>query len=169
MSNTQLSLEDINIRTDIRPGDLNHVARRHGIIYGDELNFATSFEDYVREGLDEFYQNYDPQKDRAWICEHQNTIVGFLVLMHRPDNTAQLRYFYLEKAYRGIGLGSKLMKLFMEFFKNRGYQAAYLLTVDELLAAASLYKKHGFKLTESKASIFFGKQLHEQRYDLDLT
>jgi peptidyl-dipeptidase Dcp len=116
-------------------------------------------------GLNEFYQNYDPNKDRVWICEHKNKIVGFLLLMHR-GKAAQLRYFILEPAYRGIGLGNKLMDLYMFFLKECNYESSYLLTTHELGTAAHIYTKQGFKLTEEKESHAFGKLLIEQRYDL---
>lgn len=168
MENNKISLQDVSIRNEIRPGDLGYVIHRHGKIYGDEYNYGISFETYVGAGMHSFYKNYDPQKDRVWICEHDDKIVGFILLMHRENNAAQLRYFYLEEHYRGIGLGKKLMDLFMEFFRDAGYSSAYLWTTHELPAAAALYKRHGFKLTESKASTSFGKPLEEQRYDLIL-
>jgi len=161
-----MNTTDISIRTSIKPGDLGYVIHRHGKLYGDEYNYGVSFETYVGAGLHEFYQNYNPEMDRVWICEHQNVIVGFLLLMHRDNKVAQLRYFYLEPAYRGIGLGKKLMESFMKFLKEKQYQSAYLWTTHELSVAASLYTKHGFKLTESKESVAFGKPLKEQRYDL---
>ena len=161
-----MNTTDISIRTSIKPGDLGYVIHRHGKLYGDEYNYGVSFETYVGAGLYEFYQNYNPEMDRVWICEHQNVIVGFLLLMHRDNKVAQLRYFYLEPAYRGIGLGKKLMESFMKFLKEKQYQSAYLWTTHELSVAASLYTKHGFKLTESKESVAFGKPLKEQRYDL---
>ena len=161
-----MNTTDISIRTSIKPGDLGYVIHRHGKLYGDEYNYGVSFETYVGAGLYEFYQNYNPEMDRVWICEHQNIIVGFLLLMHRDNKVAQLRYFYLEPAYRGIGLGKKLMESFMKFLKEKQYQSAYLWTTHELSVAASLYTKHGFKLAESKESVAFGKPLKEQRYDL---
>ncbi|WP_109098044.1 GNAT family N-acetyltransferase [Aquimarina sp. AU58] len=161
-----MQLNDISIRTTIKPGDLGYIIHRHGKIYGEEYNYGVAFETYVGEGMHEFYMNYNPEMDRVWICEHDDKIVGFVLLMHRENKTAQLRYFYLEPAYRGLGLGKKLMSLFMDFFHKKGYQSAYLWTTDELSAAASLYKKHGFKLTESKKSIAFEKPLIENRYDL---
>jgi peptidyl-dipeptidase Dcp len=88
--------------------------------------------------------------------------------MHRSPTLAQLRYFYLEPAYRGIGLGKKMMTLYMEFLADRGYTAAYLWTTHEQLAAAGLYMRHGFRLVEEKASTSFGKSLREQRYNLTL-
>jgi ribosomal protein S18 acetylase RimI-like enzyme len=168
MNNTKVTLDDIIIRTDPKPGDLGYVIYRHGKLYGDEYGFGVSFEMYVAAGMFEFYQKYDPQLDRLWICEHIGKVVGFLLLMHREKNAAQLRYFYVDKEYRSIGLGKKLMEQYMEFLKAKRYASSYLWTTHELDAAASLYKKHGFRLTEEKESTSFGKRLKEQRYDLTL-
>jgi ribosomal protein S18 acetylase RimI-like enzyme len=104
----------------------------------------------------------------VWICEHQGRIVGFLLLMHRAHNTAQLRYFLLDREYRGIGLGRRLMDLYMSFLQEVGYSAAYLWTTDDLPAAAHLYMSYGFTLTEERDSTAFGIPLKERRYDLAL-
>jgi peptidyl-dipeptidase Dcp len=162
----KISIGDISIRTELRPGDLGIIIYLHGDLYWKEYNYGVSFEAYVAEGLAEFYHRYNPDKDRVWICEHKEKIIGFLLLMHREGNAAQLRYFLIEPAYRGIGLGKKLMTLCMEYLHERGYASSYLWTTHELYAAASLYKRHGFKLTEEKESVSFGKSLKEQRYDL---
>ncbi|MBI3221414.1 MAG: GNAT family N-acetyltransferase [Bacteroidetes bacterium] len=163
---TEINTHDISIRTELTHGDLGYVIYRHGKIYGEEYAFGVSFETYVAEGIIEFYKAYNPAIDRVWVCEHHQTIVGFLLLMHRPNNAAQLRYFYLEPAYRGIGLGKKLMSLYMDFLVKSGYQSSYLWTTHELLSATSLYKRYGFQLSEEKESTTFGKALREQRYDL---
>jgi peptidyl-dipeptidase Dcp len=163
----KIQLEDIQIRTALEPGDIGYVIYLHGHLYKKEFNYGIEFETYVASGLAEFYQQYDEQKDRVWVCEHENKIVGFLLLMHRGD-AAQLRYFILEPAYRGIGLGNKLMTLYMDFFKEKNYKSSYLLTTDELPASAHLYKKFGFKLTEEKSSNAFGKPVVQQRYELVL-
>jgi ribosomal protein S18 acetylase RimI-like enzyme len=159
------TIEGITIRNDLRPGDLGYVVHLHGLLYGAEYGYGIAFETYVAEGLHEFYKSYDPDKDRVWICEHHDRIVGFLLLMHRENNAAQLRYFLIEPKYRGIGLGKRLMELCMEFLRQCQYQSSYLWTTHELEAAASLYKRCGFTLTEEKESTVFGKRLKEQRYD----
>jgi len=163
----KVSLNDIHIRTELKPGDIGYVIYMHGHLYKKEYNYGIEFETYVAEGLAEFYKQYDAKKDRVWICEHRNKIVGFLLLMHRGD-IAQLRYFILEPEYRGIGLGNKLMLLYMDHLKQCNYKASYLWTTDELPASAHLYQKFGFKLTEQKPSNAFGKRVNEQRYDLVL-
>ena len=156
----------MQIRTELRPGDIGMVIHQHGVYYGREHGFGVRFETYVALGLAEFHEHYDPARDRAWICEHAGRMVGFLLLMHRPDEAAQLRYFLVMPDYRGIGLGRKLMELFMQFMAGCGYRSAYLWTVDELPVAAALYRRFGFRLTEEKPSTAFGKPLVEQRYDL---
>jgi GNAT superfamily N-acetyltransferase len=165
MKDLPVQLNDINIRITPQPGDLGFVIHRHGKMYADEYGYGVSFEMYVAMGMYEFYKNYDPNKDRVWICEHDNKIIGFLLLMHRENNAVQLRYFYLEAAYRGIGLGKKMMQQFFEFVKEKNYSAVYLWTTQEQTSAAAMYKAFGFTLTEEKDSTAFGKLLKEQKYE----
>lgn len=159
-------LADIRIRTTLQPGDIGYITYLHGLLYSQEYQYGVGFEVYVAKGLAEFYNQYDATKDRVWVAEHGDTIVGFLLLMHR-DEAAQLRYFILHPAYRGIGLGKKLMEFYMAFFVQAGYRRSYLWTTSELPAAASLYKRHGFVLVEERSAFDpFGKRVVEQQYAL---
>jgi DNA-binding MarR family transcriptional regulator/ribosomal protein S18 acetylase RimI-like enzyme len=167
MQQRVINLDDITIRTELRPGDIGYITYMHGELYKTEYNYGITFETYVASGFEEFYKNYDPDKDRVWIAEHNNRIVGFLLLINRENDTAQLRFFLLDPAYRGVGLGKKMVRLFMQFFKDAGYKHCYLLTTSEQIEAANIYVKLGFKLTKEKDSAIFGKPLKEQRYDLE--
>ena len=164
----KISLDEISIRCELRPGDIGYVTYLHGSVYHKEYGYGLQFESYVAKGLCEFYEKYNPHRNRIWACEHNDRLVGFLLLMDRGD-AAQLRYFLIEPDYRGIGLGSKLMNLYMSFLHECGYPKSYLWTTHELSTAAFLYKRHGFTLTEEKESTAFGKSLREQRYDLILS
>jgi peptidyl-dipeptidase Dcp len=163
-----VTLSEIRIRNDLRPGDLGYVVHRHGVLYAAEYGYGLAFEAYVAAGLQEFHDRYDPSRDRVWVCEDQGRIVGFLLLMHRDSDAAQLRYFLIEPECRGIGLGKKLMGLYMDFLRACGYRSSYLWTTHELAAAASLYTRHGFRLAEERPSTAFGKALREQRYEVTL-
>lgn len=156
---------NLSIRHELRPGDIGTVIHLHGATYSSEFNYGIAFESYVASGLAEFYRQYDPQLDKIWIVEDDGKMVGFVLLMHRTERTAQLRYYLLLPAYRGMGLGKKLMEDFMQSLDEKGYDHCYLWTTDELPAAASLYKRYGFNLTEEKLSDEFGKRVVEQRYD----
>lgn len=162
-----MHLTEITIRSELKPGDTGYIIHLHGNLYKKEYDYGIEFEVYVAEGLAEFYKEYDSEFDKVWICEHENKIIGFLLSEHR-GNSAQFRYFIIHPEYRGIGLGNKLMQLFIEHLKEKKYKSAYLWTTKELDAAAHLYKKYGFLLAEEKKSNAFGKHVTEQRYDLML-
>jgi ribosomal protein S18 acetylase RimI-like enzyme len=160
------SLADIRIRTKIRPGDIGYLTYLHGTLYSKEYGYGVDFETYVAAGLAEFKKQFDPARSRMWVCDYKQRMVGAIVLVNRGDS-AQLRYFLIDPAFRGIGLGQKLMKLFMKFLRESGYRHVYLLTTHEQEAAAHLYKSYGFKLTnEEPVTGVFGKPVREQRYDL---
>lgn len=158
-------LPAIHIRRALLPGDLGYIAHLHGQLYARECGYGLHFEGYVLAGLQEFAEQYDPAKDAVWICEHEGRMVGFLLGFHRAD-VLQLRYFIFEPAYRGLGLGKKLLQEFVAFMREKHYRQAYLWTTREQAAAIALYTRFGFQLTEEKSSVAFDKELVEQRYDL---
>lgn len=156
----------ITIRYNLHPGDLGQVAALHGRIYAEEHGFGIGFEAYVMESLLEFYKQYNTNRDRVWVVESDGKMVGFLLLMHREDDQAQLRYFILEKKYRGLGLGKKLMNEWMGFYNEKGYRGAYLYTTSGLDPAVSLYERFGFKKISQVKSRNFGVPLLEMLYRL---
>ena len=158
-------IEKITIRTDLRPGDLGYITYLHGLLYDQEYNYDCNFERYVADSLNEFLNQYDPGKDRVWIAETGNRIVGSIIIMGRSGLVAQLRYFLLHPDCRGIGLGTKLMQMAMDFCQSAGYQSVYLWTTEELHAAAHLYRKFGFKRTRQVPSNHWGKDVIEDCYD----
>jgi len=169
IANTKkLSLNDIQIRTELKVGDLPFVIQSHSDLYQKEYNYGKTFDYYVIKGIAEFYEVYTPEKSRVWVCEHEGKRIGFLSLMERGQ-AAQLRYFFMDENYRGIGLGKRLMELFMAFLKETGYQSCYLWTTTEQLAAAGLYKRFGFKWVEDMPSnSTFDREVVEQKYEIVL-
>jgi peptidyl-dipeptidase Dcp len=164
---TGITLSDISIRTDLQPGDLGFMAYMHARLYAREMGYGINFEGYVLDGLGEFAHQYDPEKDRVWICEHAGEIIGSLVAFRR-DNEIQFRYFIFQPAYRGIGLGKHLMNAFVAYLKTTDCTKAYLWTTTEQETAIALYTRFGFKRTAEKFSTAFDKPLTELRFDLEL-
>ncbi len=160
-----ITAETITIRTELQKGDLAAILSMHAEIYGKEYGYNLYFEAIVAKTLFEFYELYNPDRSRVWMCEHEGRIVGSLALLDRGD-AAQLRYFVLMPRYRGLGLGNRLMKLYMDFMRECGYTASFLLTTDDLKEAAHLYQKFGFELVSSTASDAYGDPLHRQRYEI---
>lgn len=161
------TLNEILIRNKLMPGDLGYIAYIHGRLYAKECGYGLNFEAYVLEGLTQFAHEYEADRDKIWICEHSNKIIGFLVAAHREE-AVQLRYFLFLPEYRGIGLGKKLMGEFIAFMELNNYKKAYLWTTNEQHSAIALYTQYGFILTEEKHSNAFDKMLVERRYDMML-
>ncbi len=155
-----MNLEDIHIRTHFKPGDIGYITYLHGSYY----SFGQSFEIYVAQTLSAFYENFDASKERAWIAEYNDEIIGSIILKN-TEGKAQLRYFFIKDTCRGIGLGKKLLNLFMDFMKECGYRSSFLLTEERLKAAAHLYTQLGFRHVSSADN---GLGLVERRYELEL-
>ncbi|MEM1122272.1 MAG: GNAT family N-acetyltransferase [Bacteroidota bacterium] len=163
-----VTLADITIRTKLQVGDLPFVIQAHSNLYQKEYNYGKTFDYYVIKGVAEFYEIYTPERSCVWICEHNGQRIGFLSLMDRGKE-AQLRYFFMNESYRGIGLGRHLMELFVDFLHTKGYQSCYLWTTTEQVAAARLYQKFGFRWVEDMPSnSTFDRPVMEQKYELVL-
>lgn len=153
----------------IRPfkaGDAGYVAYLHGRLYKEIYGFGTLFEYYVLKGLAEFIRN--PDGGMLWVAEVEGKIIGSIAITKFNDTTAQLRWFILDEAYQGEGLGHHLMKVALEFCKAQNYQHVFLWTVNILQAARHLYKKFEFTLTEEKPNMEWTEtELVEERWDLE--
>ncbi|CAN5828157.1 hypothetical protein BH23CHL2_BH23CHL2_28050 [soil metagenome] len=160
---------EIQIRHDLRPGDLGLVTMMHGVIYTREHGFNHIFEAYVGESLAEFGKQYDPSRDRLWIAETEGEFAGSIGILGREDNHSQLRWMLVDASARGQGLGRRLLGDCIEFAAGAGYDSIYLWTVHALEPAARLYRAAGFEMTgELPPSTLWGPELREQRYDLQL-
>lgn len=142
------------------PGDIGTITRLHGILYP----FGKSFEAYVASTLGEFYDTINPENERMWLATYHDRIIGSIALKNAND-WAQLRYFLVAPAYRGIGLGKRLITCFSEFMKACEYTKSFLLTEEQLLTAAALYKNMGYQYASSSETSF---GLTELRYELHL-
>lgn len=158
---------EFTIRQYLKPGDMGYIIYMHGKIYHDECGYDRHFERYVAREFDEFLAQYDPEKDRIWLAEKDDRIMGTMVIQGRSGRVAQLRYFLIDPDARGKGLGKKLMDEAMTFSRDN-YQHVYLLTTEELHTAASLYRKHGFRLTRSEKTRLWGQDLVLNCYDAAL-
>jgi len=79
------------------------------------------------------------------------------MVVHRENNAAQLKNFYIEPEFRGIGLSKKLMQQFISVLKEKGDASSYLWTTNVLQTAATRYERQGYVLTEEKESGAIGK------------
>ncbi|UWY30289.1 bifunctional helix-turn-helix transcriptional regulator/GNAT family N-acetyltransferase [Flavobacterium sp. TR2] len=168
LTENKIVREDITYRHEITPGDVGYIIHLHGAIYGKEYHFSTDFEKYVIKTFYDFLEKYSPENDRIWMAEYNNKIVGCVAIVHQPNEEAQLRWFLLDPAFRGLGIGKRLLTDAVEFCKAKKFKNVFLLTTNLQDKALQMYKMMGFELTKSEEVQEWGKTFYEERYDLKL-
>ena len=161
------SSPDILIRTDVRPGDIGAVVQMHGLIYASEYGFNSRFEAYVAGPLSEFVLKNSP-RERLWIAERECKLVGCVAIVEAGDHVAQLRWYLVDPAIRGTGLGSRLLNQALGFCREAGYRSVMLWTVRALVGAARLYQTAGFRKVEQAPGNDWGVEVMEEKYELQL-
>jgi GNAT superfamily N-acetyltransferase len=156
------------LRHSIRPGDIGYVVYLHGIIHGKELGFDATLDAYVADGLAEFVRLFRPVRDRIWIAESDDRIVGSVAIVGRSALNAQLRWFLVHPDFQKQGIGRRLLKEALKFSRRQGYKSVFLWTVSELEVARRLYTEVGFKKTKEQTHRIWGRNVTEERYDLHL-
>jgi len=158
------------IRRDLRPGDLEAILEHHGRQYSREYGVDSSFEAHVAAGLANAAMRGFPRAGEAiWIVERDGAHAGSLALTDDGDGEAWVRWFLLDPAVRGHGLGRRLVDELVAAAREGGYERLVLETFSDLQTAAHLYRSHGFRVTDSETGPRWGRaELTYQRYELAL-
>lgn len=155
----------------VRPykaGELGWISWRHCVLYRDEYGFDDTFEYYLLAGMVQYLHDLKGH-GQVWVADRDGTVVGSIAVVDVSQELGQLRWFLIEPDYRGLGLGKRLMEAALDYCREKGFKSAFLWTVSELHAARHLYEVYGFSLTETKSHFLWGKDIVEERWDLDLS
>lgn len=102
-----------------------------------------------------YVSDFGKDTDLCYVAEIDETIVGAVWTRiindygHIDDETPSLAISVL-KEYRGLGIGTKLMKQILKALKEQGYKQVSL-SVQKENYAVDMYKKVGFRiLNENK-------------------
>lgn len=120
----------------IRPGTIDEMFSRW-------YKFHTS---------DFFAENLQSGNAEFWAIDLNGSIIGELYLFKRLDDrdfadgetTAYLYGFYIDEAYRGRGMGKRLMNRVLERLCELGFQYATLGVEPDRQENVRLYTKMGF-------------------------
>jgi len=162
------SASDVKFRP-LKVGDLGWVTHRQAVLYQQEYGWDWTYEALVAQILGDFAANFDASREDAWIAELDGQVAGSIFLMKSDaKKTAKLRLLYVEPAARGLGVGSRLVRLCIDRARELSYTRLTLWTNDVLTSARKIYEAAGFVLAKESRHHSFGKDLVGQTWDLDL-
>jgi GNAT superfamily N-acetyltransferase len=153
------------------PGAIGRVAELHAAYYAREWAFGVFFEARVASELAEFLLRCDDTHDGFWTARLGDSMEGAIAIdgLHATEEGSHLRWFIVSDALRGQGAGARLLTTALDFCRTAGHRRVYLNTFEGLHAARRLYEQAGFRLIEQRRGAQWGRELLEQRFELDLT
>jgi GNAT superfamily N-acetyltransferase len=163
-------MQEVQIIRGYIPGSLGRVAELHGTYYHEHWGFGLYFEAKVATELAAFLSRYDEQRDGFWTVLAGDRIEGSITIdgAHAAVEGAHLHWFIMSDGLRGKGVGNQLMDTAMDFCRSRAYKRVFLWTFKGLNPARHLYEKNGFRLMEQHKGSQWGREVNEQRFELEL-
>lgn len=149
-------------------GDFGWVVQRHGALYRQEYGWDETFEGLVARIVADYIDHRDPEREAAWIAEVDGQRVGCVFCTEKEKDVAQLRILLVEPSTRGMGIGSRLVDVCVDFARRARYKQMMLWTNDVLVSARRIYEAVGFRLVEEEEHRSFGHDLVGQNWLLDL-
>jgi len=154
-----------SIREGYQPGCIGDIASLHARFYAEHWGFGAFFEQRVATELAAFAGALPADGKALWLCQEDGRTLASLAIDGDPaTGVAHLRWFIVNDALRGSGVGRRLMTLAMRFVDEHRFRETYLWTFKGLDAARHLYESFGFALTSESAGTQWGTEVVEQRF-----
>jgi GNAT superfamily N-acetyltransferase len=116
------------------------------------------FEEYAAGlGVSLCFQNFDaelaglpyaPPAGRLLVAEAGGEVVGCVALRPHKPGICELKRLYVRQAYRGKGLGRRLLEALLAEAVAAGYREAVFDTIESMKEALALYRTFAFEPTE---------------------
>lgn len=160
---------EITIHDAWTPGAIGDIAALHARTYAETHGFGAFFETKVARELGEFLLRLDPARDLFRCAAVRGRVLGSIVLDCGEDpRSAHLRWFIMDPALRGRGLGRRWLAEAVERARRLDMPEIHLWTLAGLDAAAHLYEAAGFRLAEAVEAEQWGRRVIERRLVLPL-
>ena len=159
--------ENIEIRHELRAGDLGRITTLHGECYQSLPGFGITFEAFVGLTLAEYVLEAGAQ-GRIWMAERDGRLIGCTALVLRDGNFGQIRWVLVDPSARGIGLGKKLVNRALAWSRDMGCTRIFLETTDGLPESQSLYEALGFEVISDEPAELWDGVRPLIRMELDL-
>jgi GNAT superfamily N-acetyltransferase len=153
---------------EAEPSDHGWVLERHAHLFDDQEVSGDRFLALIARLISDYLGDHDPQHEGAWVAELDGERVGSIYCVRRSEEVAQLRLYFVDRAARGHGVGSRLVEHCIDFARDRGYKRIMLSTVSPLESARRIYDAAGFRQTKEEPDPAFPAGALAQEMWLDL-
>tara|TARA_R110002020_G_scaffold126624_14_gene284475 strand:+ start:349 stop:1281 length:933 start_codon:yes stop_codon:yes gene_type:complete len=154
-----------------RIGEIGWLIHRQGLLYHLEQGWNGEFEMLIAQLYGAFVAAPATPPKSLWIADIGGEIAGSVYIVpasaSEGEGTAQLRMLYTEPAYRGRGVGRRLVQEAVRFSRESGYRRVILWTQDCLVGARHIYQGAGFTLLREERHHSFGADLNGQYWALE--
>jgi GNAT superfamily N-acetyltransferase len=160
---------ETTIRQGLRPGDIGAVARMHGVLYAREYGLDHRIEASVAESMARRADALAASDGAAlWVAERDGAVVGAIGMTGERDGVARLRWFLVAPEARGAGIGGRLLDAALGWARAQAYERVVLFTFGDLVAAARLYTRAGFRRVSERVGTEWSEVMVEERWELHL-
>lgn len=115
----------------------------------DELDMPKEHTVYDDPDTDRQYEVFrDEPLSALWVAEEDGAVVGSCGAYPTdglPEGWCEIVKFYVDRGYRGKGVGSRLFRKALESARCLGYTTAYLETFPKFGEAVGMYRHFGFR------------------------
>jgi len=160
---------ETTIRQGLRPGDIGAVARMHGVLYAREHGLDHRIEASVAESMARCADALAASDGAAlWAAERDGAVVGAIGMTGEGEGVARLRWFLVAPEARGNGIGGRLLHAALGWARAHGYEHVVLFTFGDLVDAARLYARAGFRRVSERVGTEWSEVMVEERWELHL-
>jgi len=138
----------LEIRTQLRCGDLGRIVELHGTVYEPLDGFGIRFEAFVGRTIAEFMLDNDAG-GQIWLAERDGRLVGCTAIVLRENQRGQLRWVVVDPSERGRGLGKQLVNAAINYCREKDCKKLFLETTNGLPESQTLYESLGFTVTSN--------------------
>ena len=139
-----------NFSVEIRPIEIQDNSRIAKILRETLLEYGAAKQGtaYFDKSTDHLFEHFQKPNCAYFVAAINKNIVGGVGIYPTdglPSGICELVKMYIDKDFRGFGIGKLLLTQAVKYAKSKYYSAIYLESMPELDKAVSIYNHMGFK------------------------
>ena len=152
-----------------RTDDREWVMKSNLRFYRTFHDFDATFADALSAALDLLEAQLSNATSTYLIAESLQGPAGCIFFSSEMSTAGRIRLFYLEQAYRGQGIGARLLHDVLTKARKENFKLVRVSTFDRHPEACRLYESFGFAALTTSRSKAFGQVMRQVDYELSLS